>query len=494
MKNVGLIGFKENALKVHGNKFDYSKSFYINSKTPLTIICPIHGEYKQTPYVHLKTHGCPSCGRYNTEKSHTQELKTFLNKCNKKFNKKYSYNFGGSAFVAQTSIIDIKCSCGNSFKMKGRDHLFSKAGGCKKCQYSSNIEKSSKPLKYAKSLLEKYFPTLKLIDSDYINMSTECDVECPKHGIYKTKPYNFQYGHGGCPNCSYPSNIEKTIQDFLESKNISFKKNDRTIIKPNEIDFLIGNLGIETCGLYWHSDAIIENDYHYKKYLKCSEKNIKLLQFFEDEILEKKEILFSMILNRLGLSKKKYARKCNIRELTNKEKKSFLNNNHLQGDCVSKINIGLELNGELVSVMTFGKPRLNLGNKTYGGDEYELIRFANKINTTVVGGASKLFSFFVKNYKPKKVISYCDLRHSNGELYLNLGFIKKTISKPNYFYFKSNHGIKRHNRFSFRKSVLSKVLNNFDSHKTEKQNMKDHGFLRIYDCGSMKFEWNEKIP
>jgi hypothetical protein len=493
MKNAGLVGFRENALKVHGDKFDYSKSFYVNSKTPLTIICPIHGEYTQTPYVHLITHGCPKCGRINTEKSHIHDFKSFLIKCNTKFKNKYSYIFQGDNFIAQTSLLDIKCSCGNSFTMKGRDHLFSKSGGCKKCQYSSNVEKSSKPLTYAKSLLEKHFPTLKLVESDYINMSTECEVECPKHGIYKTKPYNFQYGHGGCPNCSYPSNLEKTIQDFLESKNISFNKNDRTVIKPNEIDFLIKNIGIETCGLYWHSDAIIDNDYHYKKYLKCLEKNIKLLQFFEDEILGKKEIVFSMILNRLGKASKIYARKCIVKEITNKEKKNFLNENHLQGDCVSSINLGLELNGEILSVMTFGKPRLNLGNKSAGCDEYELIRFANKLNTTVIGGASKLFSFFIKNHSPKKVISYCDLRHSTGELYLKLGFTKVKISKPNYFYFKSSYGIKRHNRFSFRKSLLSKLLNNFDPTKTEKQNMKDNGFLRIYDCGSMKFEWNKKI-
>lgn len=493
MRNVGLIVFKENALKVHGNKFNYSKSFYINSKTPLTIICPIHGEYEQTPYVHLKTYGCPKCGRNHTEKSHVHDFQTFLNKCNKKFKNKYSYSFNGDNFIAQKSILDIMCSCGNSFKMKGRDHLFSKSGGCKKCQYSSNIEKSSKPLIYAKSLLEKYFPTLKLIDSDYINMSTECNVECPKHGIYKTKPYNFQYGHGGCPNCAYSSSLEKTIQEFLESKNIEFKKNDRNIIKPNEIDFLVGNLGIETCGLYWHSDAIVDNDYHYKKYLKCLEKNVKLLQFFEDEILGKKDIVFSMILNRLGKSDKTYARKCIVKQITSKEKKKFLDENHLQGDCVSGINLGLELNGEIISVMTFGKPRLNLGNKTSCSDEYELIRFANKLNTTVVGGASKLFNFFIKNYNPKKVISYCDLRHSTGDLYINLGFIKGKTSKPNYFYYKSGYGIKRHNRFSFRKSLLSNLLNNFDSDKTEKQNMKDHGFLRIYDCGSMKFEWNEKI-
>lgn len=492
MKNSELEGFKKSALKIHGNKFDYSKAFYINSKTPLTIICPTHGEYSQIPQVHLKTHGCPKCGRHHTEKSHIHDFDTFLNKCNKKFKSKYTYIYNGNCFVAQKSLLNITCQCGNSFEMKARNHLFSKSGGCKRCQYSSNSEKSSKPLEYVKSLLKKHFPALTLVDSDYANMSTECGVECSKHGFYKTRPYNFQYGHGGCPNCAYPSSLEKILQDFFESKNIEFKKNDRTIIKPNEIDFLIGNLGIETCGLYWHSDEIVDSQYHYKKYLKCLEKKVKLLQFFEDEILEKSKIIFSMISNRLGKSEKIYARNCTVLKISNKEKKNFLIENHLQGDCVSSFNLGLKINNELVSVMTFSKPRINLGRRSSTEDEYELIRFANKLNITVVGGASKLFSFFIKNNKPKKIISYCDLRHSTGELYAKLGFIKGKTSKPNYFYYKSGHGIKRHNRFSFRKSVLTKLLSDFDASKTEKQNMKDHGFLRIYDCGSTKFEWSEK--
>ena len=272
MKNIGILGFKQKALEVHGDKFNYSKSKYINSKTPLTIICPIHGEFFQTPYVHLITHGCPKCGRYHTEKSNTQNYMDFINKCNKKFNNKYTYSFSDKIFVAQTSILEIKCSCENLFCLKARDHLFSKAGGCKKCQYSLNFENNKKPLEHVKLLLNKNFSNLKIVDDSYVTMSRKCKIICDKHGEYETKPYNFQYGHGGCPNCSYPSNIEKIIQDFLDSENIKYKKNDRTIIKPNEIDFLIGDIGIETCGLYWHSDEIVDNDYHYKKYLKCSEK------------------------------------------------------------------------------------------------------------------------------------------------------------------------------------------------------------------------------
>lgn len=68
-----------------------------------------------------------------------------------------------------------------------------------------------------------------------------------------------------------------------------------------------------------------------------------------------------------------------------KDKTKFLNENHIQGMVGSSVNIGLYYNNELVSLMTFGKKRLALGNKKSNNDEYELIRFCNKLNTSVVG-------------------------------------------------------------------------------------------------------------
>ena len=69
--------------------------------------------------------------------------------------------------------------------------------------------------------------------------------------------------------------------------------------------------------------------------------------------------------------------------------------------------------------MVFGSSRHFVGN---GKTKYELIRFCNKINTNVIGGASKLFKYFIKNYNPNEIISYADKRWSNGMLYNILNF------------------------------------------------------------------------
>ena len=108
-------------------------------------------------------------------------------------------------------------------------------------------------------------------------------------------------------------------------------------------------------------------------------------------------------------------------------------------------------------------------------------------NVTVNGGAQKLLSFFINKYTPKRIISFCDRRWSNGELYnkLNFKLIKKT--DVNYWYVDKTCR-KRFHRFNFAKQFLSEKLENYNPELTEKQNMENHGYKRIYDCGSLKYE------
>ena len=169
--------------------------------------------------------------------------------------------------------------------------------------------------------------------------------------------------------------------------------------------------------------------------------------------------------------------------MSSKDAREFLDKNHIQGYANSNENYGLFYNNELVSLMTFGKPRINLGGKK-GDGNYELVRFCNKINTNVIGGASKLFKHFIKEYNPNEVVSYSDKRWSIGNLYEVLGFKHSHDSKPNYFYVDN---FVRMNRFGFRKSML--VNEGFSKDKSEHEIMLERGIYRIYDCGTMVFKW-----
>ena len=190
-----------------------------------------------------------------------------------------------------------------------------------------------------------------------------------------------------------------------------------------------------------------------------------------------------MILNKLGKTPNKiFARKTEIKEINdNKIIRDFLNKNHIQGFIGSKIKLGLFYNDELVSLMTFGELRKSLGQSDKKGS-YELLRFCNKLNTSVVGGASKLFKYFINNFEFNEITSYADRSISNGNLYVSLGFNFEKYTSPNYYYIID--GVRKH-RFGFRKDKL--VKEGFDLTKTEIQIMSERKINRIYNSGNIKF-------
>ena len=263
---------------------------------------------------------------------------------------------------------------------------------------------------------------------------------------------------------------------------------NRKTIKPYELDIYLPelNLAFEYNGLWCHDERFRIKNYHKMKSDLCEEKGIQLIHIWGDDWSYKKDIIKSMILNKLNKNLNKiYARKCEIKKLDSKTSKDFLNNNHIQGFVGSPIRLGLYYNDELVSLMTFGKKRLFMKQKSSEEDVYELLRFCNKLNTSVIGGASRLFQYFIKNYNPKIINTYADRSYSNGNLYKQLGFTFIHKTEPNYYYVID--GIRKH-RFGFRKDVL--VKQGFDSNKTEHEIMLERKIYRIFNAGNQKFIYN----
>lgn len=203
--------------------------------------------------------------------------------------------------------------------------------------------------------------------------------------------------------------------------------------------------------------------------------------FFEDEYKEKKTIINSIINIQNNLNIKKiFARNCILKTVSVQEKNEFLIKNHLQGKDNSSVRLGLYFNNTLVSIMTLGKSRFN---KNY---EYEILRYCSTLNTRVTGGFSKLENFFIKNYNPKSIITFADKRFSKGNVYIKNNYTLLRSSPPNYFYYLPDIK-KRLSRNQFQKHKLHKVLKNFDPNKTEWENMRINGYLRIYDLGNLCF-------
>jgi len=243
-----------------------------------------------------------------------------------------------------------------------------------------------------------------------------------------------------------------------------------------EIDIYLPELklGFEFNGLYWHSEEWKEKNYHLDKTLYFRERGIRIIHIWEDDWDFRREILESQILNWCGLSSNRvFARRCQVKVLDNVS--DFLNVNHIQGVDKSSLKIGLLYGGELVSVMTFD---LFEGRKRMEEGGWNLSRFCNKRGFNIVGGASKLLNYFIKNYSPTRIISYADRDWSDGGLYYQLGFTMVKESRPDYKYFYES--IRTH-KSNFKKSKLKYEC-------TESEYMNSIGIYRIWDCGKIKFE------
>lgn len=289
-----------------------------------------------------------------------------------------------------------------------------------------------------------------------------------------------------CDTCDKlnTSRIQKEIYEFIkEHSKFDVILNDRNQIKPSEIDILIPELklGIEYNSFYCHSEIGGGKNkfYHLRKTKLCLLNNISLIHIFENDWFDKKEIIKSILRNKLNsFNRKIYARNCEVKVITSSESRDFLNKNHIQGKDQAGIRLGLFHEKELVSIMTFMKSRYD--KKI----QYEMSRFCNKLNYKILGGASKLFNFFVKKYDPETICSYSDRRFFDGHLYSTLGFSFINNTSPSYFYLKNKKIL---NRLHFQKHKLNKILNNFDPSKTEWENMVCNGYDRIWDCGHSKW-------
>ena len=302
-----------------------------------------------------------------------------------------------------------------------------------------------------------------------------------------------------CYNCNNPtiSFAELEIQEFLRNNNINYISQYKLESKKLDIFIPKFNLAIEHHGPD-HSfginnnysrfnnlnNEITEKNIHLERHDLCENNGIRLIHIFDSEWenKQKQKIWQSILSTNFNLNEKVYGRNCIIKLLSDNESQEFLNCNHLQGDCKSIIKLGLYNNEELVSLMTFGKPRFN---KNY---QWELIRFSNKLNLTVVGGPSKLFFYFRKNYNPANIISYCDKRIFTGSLYEKLGFEFSHNSSPNYWYHKGKQIL---SRYECQKHKLKNFLKNFDENSTESQNMFNNGYRRMWDCGNKVFIWKK---
>lgn len=266
----------------------------------------------------------------------------------------------------------------------------------------------------------------------------------------------------------------------------TISQGNRTVLSGKEIDIYLPeiNVAFECNGSYWHTELHgKDSTYHLQKTTECAKMGIRLVHLWEHEYKSSPGIIRSMIQNILQVSERCYARKLKVVKVNTVDESAFLDNNHIQGYIPSKVCLGIcNDTNELLSIMSFGNSRYS---SRY---QWELLRFCNKTGITVVGGAGKLFRYFLQTYTPASIVSYCHKDKFTGEIYNRLGFVYSHTSLPAYYYTKDY--ITFENRVKYQKHKLSSILPIFDPSLTEWENMKNNGYDRIWDCGNDVWVWN----
>jgi predicted transcriptional regulator len=267
--------------------------------------------------------------------------------------------------------------------------------------------------------------------------------------------------------------LEHKVREFLDELNIQYIASDREQIKPLELDIFIPDkmIAIEINGVYWHSELYKSNDYHETKRKLCNEKNIRLIQLYEDDLNERFDIIKRFLLNALNINNEEriFARKCSINHKPNKDMvKRFMNLYHIQGYAANNKAIALEYNNETVAVMLFK------GNV--------LTRYTT--SKKVVGGFSKL----LKASDIDEIITFVDLDTFTGDAYFKVGFEIDSYLKPGYKYVVNG---KRIHKFNFRLKKFREDPNLlYEEGLTEKQLAQLNNIPRIYDSGKYRLKIN----
>lgn len=327
----------------------------------------------------------------------------------------------------------------------------------------------------------------KCLSSDYNVNYKKLKFECGKGHVWKTTAKSIKDDGTWCPKCvNNDSKAEKEILKFISNYKKASKINlkDIGIDSKYEIDIYIPDLrlGIEYCGIYWHSEKYKDKNYHYKKYKICKDNGIRLITIFEDEWKDRNLQIKNFLKSALGANKNKIAgRKCEIKIIDSKTAKDFINKYHIQKANSVLLSVGLFFEEELLGVIA-GNRHHRKSNKNI----MVLSRLVFKDNYTVQGGASKLFKYFkqeVKNLNMNKIITWADNRYTEGNIYKKLDMKLEDNLRPDYSYADLNK-LKRLSKQSCNKKRLSK-LGAIGS--TEHEMAQSLNLYRIYDCGKTRF-------
>jgi hypothetical protein len=201
--------FVEKAKQVHGDKYDYSKTEYINMRTKICIICSEHGEFWQEPRHHLNGIRCPKCA--GTKKLNNKE---FIEKAKEIHGDKYDYS--KVRYINNKTPICIICAKHGEFWQTPSSHINAKTG-CPKCAKNGVLLTTEEFIEKAKEIHGDYYSYDKV---NYINAHEKICIICPRHGEFWQEASSHLQGKS-CPKCK-SSKLENIVLTYLNNNKINY--------------------------------------------------------------------------------------------------------------------------------------------------------------------------------------------------------------------------------------------------------------------------------
>ncbi len=474
-----------------GDRYQYVERVIKTLNDDVTLVCPVHGEFTQRIGNHLRGKGCPDCV-WDSIRKHpkrppkgiakpisAQEFERLSTELHKG---RYAYR---QDYKGRAKQVGVCCPDHGWFTQLGASHL--EGHGCPECGREKLFARNaSRAVSYNEFIIRAravHGDKFEYPEEGYAGVSSMTKIVCPAHGPFLQHGGDHQTGHG-CAKCSPPiTKPAQAIGDLIPG--VEF--NNRTVLAPMEVDIWSEQhrLGIEYHGLYWHSDRFKDRGYHHRKWLAAEKAGIRLIQIFEDEWLDKPELVTRMLQHATGSAPRRlHARKGKIVRITPAEAGAFLDANHIQGRDGTPVAFALVYD-KIEAVMTFTKPRLS------GGDsEAQIVLNRYAASASIPGGFSRLFRHAVSELDLKSVATYSDNRWFSGGVYASNGFRMVGNVSPTYWYFSKTHWHRQH-RFGFRKDALKQKMGElFNPQETEFQNADRFGLLRVWDAGKRSWMWS----
>ena len=179
---------------VHGNKYDYSESVYINSRTNIKINCPEHGPFYQQPDSHTGGRGCPQCGRVSRGIKQRTPKREVIERAIKVHGNNYDYSLLED-MVLLSGKSTIICKEHGEFEQNIDSHL--NGARCTKC--SGLHKKTNEDI--IKQFKEVHQNRYIYDEIEFQSVHEKINIRCTEHGVFSQTPHNHRRGHG-CPKCA----------------------------------------------------------------------------------------------------------------------------------------------------------------------------------------------------------------------------------------------------------------------------------------------------